>query len=450
MKKFIVLTAVVALALTFGWAGTAKAEDTVRVSQEQTAGAGDFQVLGTVGIFTDAAKSAAQVYRYRRQSSFNPIWYNPRVLCPVSYTGFLNIPVADLVSDTQLGTVIRESEIAGVVSPVDAKSDTTQMWVMDTTDGRGLFVVHDIIDDSPITDFTANGCPPAAGIIEETTGGRQHMRFDLVTPGGLGALLYLVQDDQEIDFSGFQDALGNALENQEASYTDEGDLTFPNNLPNTIEPALSTHFDDTLVAQHNWEPSRTDGVVLGLPGGCDWTLFIRYKARSGGSTGISSANLVDASGELPVNPSTNSGENDGFGRTIKLECVAGPDVVTSEIDIKPGSYPNSINACQNGLVSVAILGTETFDPETEIAAQTCELNGEALAMRGRSRQLWAIEDVDDDGDNDLVLKFEVENLELQTGEDELTVTCELTAGGTFEGTDSIRVLGDSDECPGSN
>ncbi|MBN2396462.1 MAG: hypothetical protein JXC36_08400, partial [Candidatus Atribacteria bacterium] len=64
------------------------------------------------------------------------------------------------------------------------------------------------------------------------------------------------------------------------------------------------------------------------------------------------------------------------------------------IDIKPGSYPNSINLKSKGVVPVAVLTTETFDSST-IDPTTVEFAGAAPVK-------WHLEDIDKDGDIDML------------------------------------------------
>jgi len=97
---------------------------------------------------------------------------------------------------------------------------------------------------------------------------------------------------------------------------------------------------------------------------------------------------------------------------------AGPIIITVEqdvievgIDIKPGSYPNSINLGSFGVVPVAILSTETFDA-TQVDPGTVTLAGADVAVRGKSNKLMAHqEDINDDGLPDLVCQVETENLD---------------------------------------
>lgn len=81
------------------------------------------------------------------------------------------------------------------------------------------------------------------------------------------------------------------------------------------------------------------------------------------------------------------------------------------IDIKPGSFPNSVNLTSNGVVPVAILSAVSFDA-THVDPATVSLSGSGVAVRGRgSRLLAGFADVNDDGRLDLVLHVVTENLQ---------------------------------------
>ena len=75
------------------------------------------------------------------------------------------------------------------------------------------------------------------------------------------------------------------------------------------------------------------------------------------------------------------------------------------IDVKPGSDPNSINLASNGLIAVAIFTTDDFDATT-VDAATVDFAG-ALAVQ------WALEDVDGDGDLDMVLHVNIHDTNLE-------------------------------------
>ena len=76
-----------------------------------------------------------------------------------------------------------------------------------------------------------------------------------------------------------------------------------------------------------------------------------------------------------------------------------------EIDIKPGDDISSINLASNGRIAVAILTTDDFDA-SQVDASTV-LFAEASAVHS------AMEDVDGDGDLDMVLHFLVEDTNLE-------------------------------------
>jgi hypothetical protein len=77
-------------------------------------------------------------------------------------------------------------------------------------------------------------------------------------------------------------------------------------------------------------------------------------------------------------------------------------VSRGDLDLKPGSYPNSINCKKNGKTPVAILGSDNVDV-TEIDVATI-LIGSVGELR------TAIEDVNCDGEDDLVCHFKTKDL----------------------------------------
>ena len=157
-----------------------------------------------------------------------------------------------------------------------------------------------------------------------------------------------------------------------------------------------------------------------------------------------------ASGELlweVASPGTSSLYGlalDAQGR-IYVGEVGGPNskihifvpFITVAIDIKPGSFPNSINPRSKGKIPVAILTTDTFDAAT--VDPTTILFGptgtEAAPVHS------ALEDVDGDGDIDLILHCSTQATGIVCGDTSASLTGETFGGQAIEGSDSVRTVG---------
>lgn len=142
------------------------------------------------------------------------------------------------------------------------------------------------------------------------------------------------------------------------------------------------------------------------------------------------------------------------------------------IDIKPNSCPNSINAGNNGVVSVAS-GWPHFDPETvrlvpikaeyDAAFGTCQdyrnpvyrKDSEVLARllersdgRGAEAIRSTVEDADGDGDADTVFKFRTRDIGFEADDTYAILVGETFVGScTVLGIDSVRVLHATDDRP---
>lgn len=103
-----------------------------------------------------------------------------------------------------------------------------------------------------------------------------------------------------------------------------------------------------------------------------------------------------------------------------------------EIDIKPGSYPNSINLGSKGVVPVAVLTTDDFDASTIDPATA--VFASAAPLR------WAMENVDGDGDMDVLFHFNTQELNLVENSTQATLTGNTTDGRHIKGTDTVSIV----------
>ena len=111
-------------------------------------------------------------------------------------------------------------------------------------------------------------------------------------------------------------------------------------------------------------------------------------------------------------------------------------IIDVDIDIKPGSDPNSINTKSKGVIPVAILGSDTFDV-TDIDVTTL-----AFGPSGASPShdpAGHLEDVNDDGFTDLVTHYKQKETGLASGDTDACITGATTAGIPIDGCDSVKV-----------
>ncbi len=103
-------------------------------------------------------------------------------------------------------------------------------------------------------------------------------------------------------------------------------------------------------------------------------------------------------------------------------------VIDAVIDVKPGSDVNPINLGANGVLPIAILSTHTFAGEIDdfdartVKVTTIKLNGVDIDPVHA-----AFEDIDGDGDLDLILHFSMEELRSRGALDENSVDLLLSA-----------------------
>lgn len=117
-----------------------------------------------------------------------------------------------------------------------------------------------------------------------------------------------------------------------------------------------------------------------------------------------------------------------------------------DIEIKPGSDPNAINCnpSREGVIPVAVLGTEAFDATTvdpeslRFGAPDTIQNGDGATLTQMDGHL---EDVDGDLDTDFLGHFPVTETGFTGGETESWLVGETTTGERFAGRDSVKIVG---------
>lgn len=115
--------------------------------------------------------------------------------------------------------------------------------------------------------------------------------------------------------------------------------------------------------------------------------------------------------------------------------LAGAEFV--EIDIKPGSDPNAINPRSKGVIPVAILTTESFNAQI-VDPSTVQFGPNGAGIGDRSAHL---QDVNEDGDLDLVLHFRTQQTGIACGDTTAFLTGETFVSTPIQGSQNIVTVG---------
>jgi hypothetical protein len=121
------------------------------------------------------------------------------------------------------------------------------------------------------------------------------------------------------------------------------------------------------------------------------------------------------------------------------ELVNGPQFIQVQIDIKPGSFPNSISLRSGGTVPVAIFSTGSFDARS-VDPASVTLASASVALKGKGTPMASFEDVNGDGLPDLVVQVSTDALQLSAGDSVAILEGRTFDGKRIRGSDSVRIV----------
>ena len=133
---------------------------------------------------------------------------------------------------------------------------------------------------------------------------------------------------------------------------------------------------------------------------------------------------------------------------LLLSVIALAEPIQVTIDILPGECPNVVYLGEQSSVPLAIQTTDMFKA-TAIDVDTIRLAGVSPSVsKNHGGLAYSKQDVDHDGDRDLVVWFPLEQLPLVYGEQTLILTGEMRHGGEIVGSDNLVGTGPSTPIPG--
>jgi hypothetical protein len=113
------------------------------------------------------------------------------------------------------------------------------------------------------------------------------------------------------------------------------------------------------------------------------------------------------------------------------------DPIAVDVDIKPGGDSSPINLMSRGLIPVALLGSASFEV-TEVDVSTLAFGPGAAGPAHKRGGHTA--DLNDDGFENLLSHYRIQESAIAINDTEACVTGELFDGARFEGCDTIRTV----------
>jgi hypothetical protein len=186
----------------------------------------------------------------------------------------------------------------------------------------------------------------------------------------------------------------------------------------------------TITDEHRYYELKIPLAAIGASLGD--TIGLKIQARGGQRSSSTDPQVVNYFPDMPdgITPIRADTRVEVEGNFCQL--TLGPQEIEVGVDIKPGSDPNSINLGSKGVVPVAVLTTDDFDAAT--------VDPGTVVFAGASPVRWTMEDVDGDGNTDLLFHFKMQELSLTEHSTEASLTGDTYDGTLIVGTDTVNIV----------
>lgn len=209
-----------------------------------------------------------------------------------------------------------------------------------------------------------------------------------------------------------------------------------------FESALSAdaHYVTFASAASNLVPGDTNNALDTFVHDCVTGQTARVSVDSDGNQGDDSSihPAINANGRYVAfqSDATNLAPGDTNDTTDIFVHDRGELTIEISIDIKPGDDRNFISLKSKRAIPVAILSTETFDAQT-VDSSTVRFGKTGTEARS---PIATLEDVDGDGDTDMLLNFKPQDTGIECRDNRAYLTGQTFLGQSFEGSDSIKTV----------